>query len=150
VGSWQRLNYGIPLVITVHSLEPLRPWNASNSAAVTILPSGWKKTALEMADAVIAVSKETKADLERLFVIEPSRLHVIYNGIDLDEYRPTDSTEALRRYGIDPAKPFLRSLGESRARRGSFILCARSSSWIRVFRSSCAPALRILRRSPRK
>ena len=117
-GILAKLNYGIPLVITVHSLEPLRPWKREQLGGGYDFTVWLEKTALEMADAVIAVSKETKADLERLFEIEPSRLHVIYNGIDLDEYRPTDSTDALRRYGIDPAKPFLLFVGRITRQKG--------------------------------
>jgi alpha-maltose-1-phosphate synthase len=117
-GILAKLNYGIPLVITVHSLEPLRPWKREQLGGGYDFTLWLEKTALEMADAAIAVSKETKADLERLFKIEPSRLHVIYNGIDLNEYRHTDSTDALRRYGIDPAKPFLLFVGRITRQKG--------------------------------
>ena len=77
-----------------------------------------EKTALEMADAVIAVSNETKTDLEHLFEIDPARLHVIYNGIDLEEYRPTDGTDALVRCGIDPKRPFLLFVGRITRQKG--------------------------------
>ena len=95
-----------------------------------------------MADAVIAVSNGTKADLERLFRIKPERLHVIYNGIDLDEYRPTEAMDALVRHGIDPERPYLLLLGGSRGRRGLSTSCARSTIWIRVFKSFSVPAPR--------
>ena len=71
-----------------------------------------------MADAVIAVSGETKADVERLFQVRPERLHVIHNGIDLEEYRKSDSTAALTKYGIDPAKPFLLFVGRITRQKG--------------------------------
>ncbi|MBA3832531.1 MAG: glycogen synthase [Chthoniobacterales bacterium] len=117
-GLLAKLNYGRPLVITVHSLEPLRPWKREQLGGGYDFTVWLEKTALEMADAVIAVSKETKSDLERLFAIEPSRLHVIYNGIDLQEYRPSENGDALIRYGIDPAKPFLLFVGRITRQKG--------------------------------
>src|SRR3954447_7249365 len=106
-GILAKLNYGIPLVVTVHSLEPLRPWKREQLGGGYDFTVWLEKTALEMADAVIAVSRETKADVERLFEIKADRLHVVYNGIDLDEYHKVETTGALKRYGIDPAKPFV-------------------------------------------
>jgi len=117
-GILAKLSYGLPLVITVHSLEPLRPWKREQLAGGYDFTVWLEKTALEMADAVIAVSKETKADLERLFEINPARLHVIYNGIDLEEYRPTDRADALSRYGIDPNRPYLLFVGRITRQKG--------------------------------
>ena len=117
-GILAKLNYGIPLVITVHSLEPLRPWKREQLGGGYDFTVWLEKTALEMADAVIAVSKGTKADLERLFQIKPERLHVIYNGIDLDEYRPTEATDALVRHGIDPKRPYLLFVGRITRQKG--------------------------------
>ena len=117
-GILAKINYGLPLVITVHSLEPLRPWKREQLGGGYDFSVWLEKTALEMADAVIAVSGETKADVERLFKVRPDRLHVIYNGIDLDEYRKTDSTAALTKYGIDPSKPFLLFVGRITRQKG--------------------------------
>lgn len=117
-GILAKLNYGIPLVITVHSLEPLRPWKREQLGGGYDFTVWLEKTALEMADAVIAVSKGTKADVERLFQIKPERLHVIYNGIDLDEYRPTAATDALVRCGIDPKRPYLLFVGRITRQKG--------------------------------
>ena len=117
-GILAKLNYGIPLVVTVHSLEPLRPWKREQLGGGYDFTVWLEKTALEMADAVIAVSAETKADVERLFQIRPERLHVIYNGIDLDEYRRADSTTALTRYGIDPTRPFILFVGRITRQKG--------------------------------
>jgi len=117
-GILAKLNYGIPLVITVHSLEPLRPWKREQLGNGYDFTVWLEKTALEMADAVIAVSNGTKADLEQLFRIQPSRLHVIYNGIDLEEYRPTDRTDALASRGIDPARPYLLFVGRITRQKG--------------------------------
>jgi glycogen synthase len=117
-GILAKINYGLPLVITVHSLEPLRPWKREQLAGGYDFSVWLEKTALEMADAVIAVSGGTKADVERLFKVHPDRLHVIYNGIDLEEYRKTDSTAALIKYGIDPGKPFLLFVGRITRQKG--------------------------------
>ena len=117
-GILAKLNYGIPLVITVHSLEPLRPWKREQIGGGYDFTLWLEKTALEMADAVIAVSKETRADLERLFQIRPERLHVIYNGIDLDEYHKVESTDALERFGIEATKPYLLFVGRITRQKG--------------------------------
>jgi starch synthase len=115
-GILAKMNYGLPLVITTHSLEPLRPWKREQLAGGYDFSVWIEKTALEMADAVIAVSAQTKADIERLFNVRPERLHVIYNGIDLEEYRKTDSTAALAKYGIE--KPFVLFVGRITRQKG--------------------------------
>ena len=117
-GILAKKNYGIPLVITVHSLEPLRPWKREQLGGGYDFSVWVEKTAIEMADAIIAVSAETKRDIERLFEIDPGRVPVIYNGIDLDEYHKVDTTEALTRFGIDPAKPFLLFVGRITRQKG--------------------------------
>ena len=115
-GILAKMNYGLPLVITTHSLEPLRPWKREQLAGGYDFSLWVEKTALEMADAVIAVSAQTKADIERLFNVRPDRLHVIYNGIDLDEYRKTDSTAVLERFGVK--KPFVLFVGRITRQKG--------------------------------
>ena len=115
-GILAKMNYGLPLVITVHSLEPLRPWKREQLGGGYDFSVWVEKTALEMADAVIAVSAQTKRDIEKLFNVRPDRLHVIYNGIDLDEYRKRDSTEALTKYGIK--KPFVLFVGRITRQKG--------------------------------
>jgi len=122
-GILAKLNYGIPLVITVHSLEPLRPWKREQLGGGYDFSLWVEKTALEMADAVIAVSSDTKRDIERLFDLDLARVHVIYNGIDLDEYRKVDSTAALERYGIDKNKPYLLFVGRITRQKGIIDLC---------------------------
>ena len=117
-GILARQNYGIPLVITVHSLEPLRPWKREQLGGGYDFSVWLEKTALEMADAVIAVSNETKSDIRGLFNVRPERLHVIYNGIDLDEYRPTPADDVLRRFGIDRGKPILLFVGRITRQKG--------------------------------
>ena len=121
-GILARLNYGIPLVITVHSLEPLRPWKREQLGGGYDFSLWIEKTALAIADAVIAVSNETKRDIERLFGVDPTRMHVIHNGIDLEEYRKVDSTEALTRYGIDINEPYLLFVGRITRQKGMIYL----------------------------
>jgi starch synthase len=111
-------NYGIPLVITVHSLEPLRPWKREQLAGGYDFSLWVEKATLEIADAIVAVSAETKRDIERLFEVDPKRVHVIYNGIDLGEYRKVDPTDALKRYGIDPNRPYLLFVGRIARQKG--------------------------------
>ena len=117
-GILAKKNYGLPLVITVHSLEPLRPWKREQLAGGYEFSLWVEKTALEMADAIIAVSGETKHDIERLFNVDPSRVHGIHNGIDLNQYRKVDSSDALERYGIDPARPYLLFVGRITRQKG--------------------------------
>lgn len=117
-GILAKKNYALPLVITVHSLEPLRPWKREQLAGGYEFSLWVEKTALEMADAIIAVSGETKHDIERLFNVDPSRVHVIHNGIDLNQYRNIDSSGALERYGVDPAKPYLLFVGRITRQKG--------------------------------
>jgi glycogen synthase len=117
-GILAKTNYGLPLVITVHSLEPLRPWKREQLAGGYDFSLWVEKTALEMADAIIAVSRATKHDIERLFNVDPARVHVIHNGIDLNQYRKVDSTGALKRYSIDPAKPYLLFVGRITRQKG--------------------------------
>jgi glycogen synthase len=117
-GILARKNYGIPLAITVHSLEPLRPWKREQLAGGYDFSLWVEKTALEMADAIIAVSNETRHDIERLFNVDPARVHVIHNGIDLNQYRKVDSNGALKRYGIDPARPYLLFVGRITRQKG--------------------------------
>jgi glycogen synthase len=117
-GILAKKNYGTPLIITVHSLEPLRPWKREQLAGGYDFSVWVEKTALELADAVIAVSGETKCDIERLFEVDPARVHVIHNGIDLNQYRKVDSTATLTRYGIDPNKPYLLFVGRITRQKG--------------------------------
>ena len=117
-GILAKKNYGLPLVITVHSLEPLRPWKREQLAGGYDFSLWVEKSALEMADAIIAVSGATKHDIERLFEVDSARVHVIHNGIDLNQYRKVSSTGALERYDIDPAKPYLLFVGRITRQKG--------------------------------
>jgi glycogen synthase len=117
-GILAKKNYGLPLVITVHSLEPLRPWKREQLGGGYDFSLWVEKTALEMADAIIAVSGATKRDIERLFNVEAAGVHVIHNGIDLNQYHKVDSTAALNRYGIDQGKPYVLFVGRITRQKG--------------------------------
>jgi starch synthase len=121
-GILAKLNYGISFVITVHSLEPLRPWKREQLGGGYDFSLWIEKTALEMADAIIAVSGETKRDIERLFDVDPNRVRVIHNGIDLEEYRRVDSTDALKRHGVNPDEPYLLFVGRITRQKGIIYL----------------------------
>jgi glycogen synthase len=117
-GILLKQNYSIPLVLTVHSLEPLRPWKREQLGGGYDFSCWVEKTAIEMADAVIAVSESTKTDVLRLFDVDPARVHVIHNGIDLAEYRERDDEAVLVRHGIDPRKPFALFVGRITRQKG--------------------------------
>ncbi len=117
-GIWAKLNFGVPLVVTTHSLEPLRPWKREQLAGGYDFSLWVEKTAIEMADAVIAVSHGTRADVKSLFNVREDRLKVIYNGIDTDEFKKVSSTENIKRFGFDPAKPYLLFVGRITRQKG--------------------------------
>ena len=117
-GIIAKLNYGIPLVLTVHSLEPLRPWKREQIGSGYDFSCWVEKTAIEMADAVVAVSEGTKADILRYFDVPKERVPVIYNGIDLAEYRRVETTGALEKYGINPREPYVLFVGRITRQKG--------------------------------
>ncbi len=118
-GHLAKLVHGIPHVATVHSLEPLRPWKAEQLGGGYAVSSWCERTALEGADAVIAVSAEHGRDVLACYpAIDPARISVIGNGIDTDEYRPDPATDVLDRYGIDTARPFVLFVGRVTRQKG--------------------------------
>jgi alpha-maltose-1-phosphate synthase len=117
-GILSKLCYGTPLVITTHSLEPLRPWKREQLGRGYEASSWIEKTAIEMADAVIAVSQETKQDVLKYFHIAENKISVIYNGIDLDEYQVTTDTTALDKFNIDKSKPYVLFVGRITRQKG--------------------------------
>ena len=117
-GIMAKLNYGIPLVITVHSLEPLRPWKREQLGGGYDFSLWVEKTALEMADAVIAVSEETKRDVLSLFDVKEERISVIHNGIDLSEYSAVENPTAIKALGVDPTRPYVLFVGRITRQKG--------------------------------
>ena len=111
--------YGIPFVLTTHSLEPLRAWKAEQLGTGYALSSWMERTAILDADAIVAVSNGTKADILRAYPdVDQARIHVIYNGIDLEQYRYTSETDALQRYGVDTEKPYVLFVGRVTRQKG--------------------------------
>jgi starch synthase len=111
--------YGVPFVLTTHSLEPLRAWKAEQLGSGYAMSSWMESTAIHDADAVIAVSQGTKADILSAYPdMDPARIHVIYNGIDLAEYQKTPETSALVANGVDPAIPYVLFVGRITRQKG--------------------------------
>lgn len=110
--------YDIPMALTVHSLEPLRPWKREQLRGGYDLSLWIEGTALATADAVIAVSQGTRDDVLRVSDVRPERVHVIYNGIDTDLYRPVAETGALEQYGVDPGRPSVLFVGRITRQKG--------------------------------
>jgi starch synthase len=118
-GFFAKKLYRIPFVLTTHSLEPLRAWKAEQLGSGYAMSSWMEGTAILDADAVIAVSQGTKADILRAYPeIDASRIHVIYNGIDLNQYQKTAETSALSEYGIDPSQPYVLFVGRITRQKG--------------------------------
>ncbi|MEU4492322.1 glycogen synthase [Streptomyces sp. NPDC023998] len=118
-GHLAGLLHGVPHVMTAHSLEPLRPWKAEQLGGGYALSCWAERTAIEAADAVIAVSHGMRADILGCYpAIDPARVHVIHNGIDTGLYRPDHDTAALERIGIDPYRPFALFVGRITRQKG--------------------------------
>lgn len=117
-GILAKLNYGIPMVLTVHSLEPLRPWKREQLGGGYDFTVWLERTAIEMADAVVAVSHDTREDILRLFDVPRERVHVIPNGIDTEEYHKVHAPEKLVPLGIDPGQPYVLFVGRITRQKG--------------------------------
>jgi len=118
-GHWAKLLYDVPHVVTAHSLEPQRPWKAEQLGGGYRLSSWAERTAYESADAVVAVSNGMRADILTSYpALDESRLHVIYNGIDTDFYRPDPDTSVLERIGVDPSRPYVAFVGRITRQKG--------------------------------
>ena len=118
-GHLAKLMYGVPHVMTSHSLEPLRPWKAEQLGGGYALSSYAERTSIEAADAVVAVSEGMRADILRAYPsVGPSRVHVIYNGIDPAQFQRDPRTDVLSREGIDPKKPYVVFVGRVTRQKG--------------------------------
>ncbi len=118
-GHFAKLIYGIPHVMTSHSLEPLRPWKAEQLGGGYALSCFGERTAIEQADAVIAVSAAMKQDILRCYpAVSADKVHVIYNGIDPDEFAPNPRTDQLAGHGVDPSRPYVLFVGRITRQKG--------------------------------
>jgi starch synthase len=124
-GHLAKLMYGIPHVVTTHSLEPLRPWKREQLGPGYDVSRWCERTAIESADAVIAVSAGMRDDVLQVYpAVSPERVAVIYNGVDPLVYQPTSSIDALIRHGIDPDRPSVVFLGRITEQKGILELLA--------------------------
>ena len=115
-GYMAKVLYGVPLVCTVHSLEPLRPWKAEQLGRSYDLSTWAEKIALENADRIVAVSQGSKKDVLEHFTVDPSRVRVIHNGIDLDLYRPVTTDGTRKAFEIDG--PYILFVGRTSRQKG--------------------------------
>ena len=118
-GHLTKLVHEIPHVTTVHSLEPLRPWKEEQLGGGYHLSSFAEQTTIEHADAVIAVSQHVKRDVLEVYpAVDPERIHVIYNGVSMDEYSPDERTDALERHGVAVGVPTVVFVGRITHQKG--------------------------------
>jgi starch synthase len=117
---WISTLHRIPLVVTLHSMEPLRPWKADQLGSGYLVSSWIEKTAVESAHRVIAVSHKMREDILAHFNADPSRVVVIHNGIDPDLFKHTDRREALDRLGV--REPYVLFVGRITDQKGIFHL----------------------------
>jgi starch synthase len=111
--------WDIPFVLTTHSLEPLRPWKVEQLGNAYHLSTWIENNGILNADAIIAVSQQTRNDVLRCFPgVDPAKVHVIHNGIDLEQYRKSPSMKALVTRGVDPEKPFVLFVGRITRQKG--------------------------------
>jgi alpha-maltose-1-phosphate synthase len=110
--------WGIPLVLTTHSLEPLRPWKVEQLGSAYYLSAWIENNGITQADAVIAVSQETRNDVLNNFDVDPDKVKVIHNGIDLNQYRHNPAVDALVKHGVDPERPYVLFVGRITRQKG--------------------------------
>jgi alpha-maltose-1-phosphate synthase len=118
-GHVAKMLHGVPHVLTAHSLEPLRPWKAEQLGGGYALSSWVERTAMESADAVVAVSAGMRDDLLRCYPgVDPGRVHVVHNGIDTEEYQADLRTDVLEQHGVDPDRPSVVFVGRITRQKG--------------------------------
>jgi alpha-maltose-1-phosphate synthase len=121
-GHLSAMLYGIPHVLTAHSLEPMRPWKAEQLGGGYRISSWVEKTAVEAADAVIAVSSGMREDVLRTYpALDPERVHVVLNGIDTDKWRPVEpggEGSVLTELGVDLSRPIVAFVGRITRQKG--------------------------------
>ncbi len=118
-GHLSALLYDVPHVVTAHSLEPLRPWKAEQLGGGYRLSSWAERTAYLGASAIVAVSEGMAADVRAAYPdVDPERIHVIYNGIDAEFYRPETDTDVLDRLGVDRSRPYVTFVGRITRQKG--------------------------------
>jgi len=128
-GHLASLRYGIPHVMTMHSLEPLRPWKAEQLGGGYALSSWAEQVAATSAAAVVAVSEGMRADVRAAYPgIPPERIRVIRNGIDTSQYAPDPGTDVLVKHGIDMSRPYVIFVGRITRQKGLPVLLRAASA----------------------
>lgn len=118
-GHLASLLHGMPHVLSAHSLEPLRPWKAEQLGGGYRLSSFAERTAYEGAAGIIAVSAGMREDILRSYpAVDPARVHVVHNGIDVEAWAANPDTSALERLGIDPQAPTIVFVGRITRQKG--------------------------------
>jgi len=131
-GHLAAMLYGIPHVLTAHSLEPMRPWKAEQLGGGYRVSSWVERTAVESADAVIAVSSGMRDDVLTTYpALDPNRVHVVRNGIDTEKWYPVTegSGSTLARIGVDPTRPIVAFVGRITRQKGVAHLVAAAHSF---------------------
>jgi alpha-maltose-1-phosphate synthase len=130
-GHLASLLYGIPHVMTMHSLEALRPWKAEQLGGGYQLSTWCEQTSAASAAAVVAVSDGMRADILAVYPEIPAeRIRVIRNGIDTTEYRPDPNTDVLERYGVDLSRPYVIFVGRITRQKGVPVLLRAASALV--------------------
>jgi starch synthase len=128
-GHLAALRYGIPHVVTTHSLEPLRPWKAEQLGGGYALSSWAERVALTSATAVVAVSDGMAEDIRSAYPeIPPERITVIRNGIDTSEYAPDPGVSVLSKHGVHPGRPYVVFVGRITRQKGVPVLLRAAAS----------------------
>jgi starch synthase len=118
-GHLAKLQHGIPHIMTAHSLEPLRPWKAEQLGGGYALSSWAERTAIEAADAVVAVSGAMREDILGCYpALDPAKVRVVHNGIDTSLYQPDHGTDVLERVGLDLDRPYVLFVGRITRQKG--------------------------------
>ncbi|MFP4516600.1 MAG: glycogen synthase [Desulfovibrionales bacterium] len=110
--------HNVPLVLSTHSLEPHRPWKREQLGSGYDATTWMERTAYRNADGIVAVSASMERDVVTLYGVNPDRVQVIYNGIDVQEYAPVHAPEVVARYGIDPDDPYVLFVGRITRQKG--------------------------------
>ena len=118
-GHLASLLHGIPHIVTAHSLEPLRPWKSEQLGGGYAVSSYIEKTAYEGAAAIVAVSEGMRGDILRSYPsLDPGKVRVIYNGIDVEAWHPVEDPELLAELGVDASKPSVVFVGRITRQKG--------------------------------
>ena len=132
-GHLAALLHDVPHVLTAHSLEPRRPWKAEQLGGGYQVSLWVERTAIQAADAVIAVSSGMRDDVLDVYpALDPTRVHVVRNGIDTGVWHPVDpdpGQSVLAELGVDPSLPIVAFVGRITRQKGVPHLIAAAHSF---------------------